>query len=285
MRTNRRQLLRGVGAAAVQATLIGASGCSEKPKTMDISGAALALTRQIPEDSLKRLAEKRVYFGHQSLGFNMLDGIADLRKSVPAIALKVTETRAASDFAAPVFAHSRIGKNDYPETKIAGFYEVMTQVGDKVDYAGFKMCYEDFGPKTDVQRVLGEYQAAMAKVASTHPKVTLLHFTTPLEVNVGGAKVWLRDLIGRSDYLKTINIRRNQYNDLLRAVYGGKAPLFDLEGVESTLPDGSRTQFKWGGKTYPALTPAYAADRGHLNVPGRQWVAANFLKFLSGLTA
>jgi len=83
MRTNRRQLLKGVAAATAQAALMGAAGCSEKPKTMDISRAALALVRQIPEDSWKRLAERRIYFGHQSVGFNILDGIGDLRKSLP----------------------------------------------------------------------------------------------------------------------------------------------------------------------------------------------------------
>jgi len=65
---------------------------------------------------------------------------ANLPGRAPAITLNVTQSRVASDFAAPVFAHSKNGKNDFPETKIAAFAEFMAQAGDKVDYAGFKMC-------------------------------------------------------------------------------------------------------------------------------------------------
>jgi len=141
----------------------------------------------------------------------------------------------------------------------------------------------DFSPKTDVGRLLSDYRAAMAKLAAAHPKTTIWHMTAPLEVNLGGARVWLKDLIGRSDWYKSSNIVRNQYNDAMRAEFSGKAPLFDLASAESTLPDGSRAQFSWGGKTYSSLAAAYAKDEGHLNASGRQWVAAHFLRFLAGL--
>ena len=70
--------------------------------------------------------------------------------------------------------------------------------------------------------------------------------------------------------------------DQLRADHGSE-PLFDLAGIESTLPDGTRcTQFLDRNRT-PGLIPEYTNDGGHLNDVGRAIVATAFLQFYNGL--
>lgn len=274
----RRNFLKGIVLVASQGAL---SSCARRDAKMDITGAAISLLRQVPPDSWKRLATKKIYLAHQSVGFDIIAGIEDLRKRSPVIELRIRETRNTSDFDGPVLAHSKNGKNGFPATKIAGFAEFMDQVGDKVDWAGFKMCYVDFKPDTGVQAVFEEYRTAMARLRTTHSRTTFLHLTAPLVLLPSGPRVWAKRLLGRPNNPLLSNIRRNEFNQTLLGEFRGKEPVFDLADTESRLPDGSRTEFSSGGKTYVALADAYSDNAGHLNEPGRQWVAAHFLKFLA----
>jgi hypothetical protein len=77
------------------------------------------------------------------------------------------------------------------------------------------------------------------------------------------------------------NIKRNEYNQMLISKYQGIDPIFDLAKVESTLPNGQRTTFKFGDKSYYALANQYTSDGGHLNEIGRYYAAKELLKVLS----
>ena len=52
----------------------------------------------VPASSWKALSEKKIYFGHQSVGFNIMDGVADLMKEYPDIKLNIIETKESSNF-------------------------------------------------------------------------------------------------------------------------------------------------------------------------------------------
>ena len=79
------------------------------------------------------------------------------------------------------------------------------------------------------------------------------------------------------------NIKRNEFNDLVRKEYTGKEPVFDLAMVESTYSNGSRNRFKADGNAYSALVPEYSHDGRHLNETGRKKVAEQLLIFLANL--
>ena len=49
--------------------------------------------KNVPASSWKALFEKKIYFGHQSVGFNIMDGITDLMKEYPDIKLNIVETK------------------------------------------------------------------------------------------------------------------------------------------------------------------------------------------------
>ena len=53
--------------------------------------------KDVPAEKWKKLAKKKIYFGHQSVGFNIMDGVQDVLKENPQIELKIVETRKAVD--------------------------------------------------------------------------------------------------------------------------------------------------------------------------------------------
>jgi lysophospholipase L1-like esterase len=92
-------------------------------------------------------------------------------------------------------------------------------------------------------------------------------------------------MLGRAPYGVLENLRREEYNDLLRQTYAGHAPLFDLARLESTDPNGEKTTAAWKGHLVPALAPLYTDDGGHLNALGRQLAAREFVAVLAAIPA
>ncbi|HDD05193.1 MAG TPA: hypothetical protein ENF51_01760 [Candidatus Aenigmarchaeota archaeon] len=251
---------------------------------MPEKGVTFKRIEDVPKSRWEALAKKQILFGHQSVGFNILDGIRDVMREHPFIKLNIVETEDPKDFNAPVFAHFRVGRNTDPRSKCDSFAEVMEKVGEKVDIAFFKFCYVDVGAKTDIDEVFSYYTKTMDSLKKKYPKVTFVHFTVPLTVSRTTIKTRIKLLIGWKEIWEyDDNIRRNQFNELLRNEYGGKEPLFDLASIESTFPDGRRSFFKKGGKVYYSLVPDYTLDGGHLNELGRKIVAEQLLIFLANL--
>ncbi len=91
----------------------------------------------------------------------------------------------------------------------------------------------------------------------------------------------MKRLFGRSPYGTVENVRRDEYNRLLRATYAGREPIFDLARIESTAPDGRLVTVTWDGITVPAMAPEYTVDGGHLNALGRQRAAREFIAVLA----
>jgi lysophospholipase L1-like esterase len=253
------------------------------------NGRALAeqYTRlqDVPEAIWQKLAEETLYFGHQSVGFNILYGIADVMKAYPQITLKIAETQSPADFQVPLFGHSRVGQNEDPQSKINAFANVLQQgVGTQTDFAMLKFCYVDFAPKTDTSQVFNAYQTAITQLRQQFPNVRIIHLTAPLTVSPqSGPKAWVKSLLGRPPWDAEENIKRNQYNALLKAEYAGKEPVFDIAEIESTFPNGKRSSFKVDGKEYYQMVPEYTDDGGHLNEKGRKIVAERLLLFLANL--
>jgi len=234
----------------------------------------------INEDMLKKVAAKKIYFGHQSVGYNILDGVNDILKNEPGIKINMVKTSDPSAFSSAVFAHDNVGLNDDPLSKLVDFERKLKQgIGNSADIAFFKFCYVDIIRGTDTERIFSEYKSAMERFKKEYPRTTFVHVTVPLTVPTPPLKAFVKRLLGREEN----NINRNIFNDMLRKEYEGKEPLFDLAKVESTYTDGSRAVFKRGGASYFSLVPEYTDDGGHLGEKGRKVVALEFIRFLSSL--
>jgi hypothetical protein len=246
--------------------------------------SAAAVIKNVPEAGWKNLAGKKIYFGHMSVGNNMLEGVQDLAKEYPFIRLNIVETKNPSSFDRPIFAHSPIGKNQDPKSKINDFVHLMDSgIGSRAEIAFFKLCYIDILAATDVDEVFKQYKNAMETLKKKYPKVTFVHVTSPLRVVQTGVLVPIKKVIGRPVGGYADNIKRSRFNELLRQEYKGKEPIFDLAAIEATYPDGRRATFDSDGKTYESLVADYTNDGGHLNEYGRKIVAAHFLAFLATL--
>ena len=181
----------------------------------------------VPKSKWEALSQKRIFFGHQSVGYNIIDGI--------------------------------------------------------------KFCYVDITAKSDVEKVFLYYKQTLQHLEKKYPKTIFIHCTVPLTLPKATFKRKIKLLLS----LKSIhtfetrvqedNIKRNQFNEMLRNEYKNKEPIFDLALIESTFPNGRRAFFKRSGKIYYSLVPDYTHDGGHLNELGRKIVAEQLLIFLANL--
>jgi hypothetical protein len=261
--------------------------------TMALSTAAYAQTPEkltgasnspaLP-DAFARMSQRRIFFGHQSVGGNVLDGIAKLASETPGTKLEVLQSEDKAALANPGLVHAMVGHNEDPASKIAHFEKLMTEgPGSNADVAFFKFCYVDFTPETDVEKLFSQYQASLKALKEKRPNVTFVHLTVPLTTVQTGLKGWLKNTLGSGAWGVRENMKRHQYNELLRKAYEGREPLFDLAKYESTAPDGKAEAFTRDGRSYPSLVRGYTDDGGHLNRLGQRVLAEKFVSFLGGL--
>lgn len=268
-------------AAALLALVLVACG----GPSVNTDAYARKIIEEIPTAHRESLSRNHIFFGHQSVGVNILSGIQALSRQGE-FTLDVVEARSADACPDhPALVHAAIGKNLDPISKIRDFAAVMRGgLGAQTDIAFLKFCYVDFESGSRLAEVFSEYKSTMATLEAEFPRTTFVHVTSPLTVVQSGAKALLKSVLGKKPSGITANMARHQFNQLLRQEYQGKAPLFDLAALESTYPDGSRAVFEEGGRSYPKLIDAYSSDGGHLNENGARWIAAHLVAFLATLS-
>jgi len=238
------------------------------------------------DDALKadlgRVSSARVYFGHQSVGGNIMDGMGDLQGQLGKPVIRVGELGSldvSGDHG--VLLHTKVGKNEQPVSKCEDFRRILDQqLAGVVNVALFKFCYVDFSDTSDVDAIFQTYSGTMDDLKQRHPNITFIHVTAPLRSVDRGPGVWAREMLGRPNRVKLANVNRNEFNRLLRQRYPAD-PMFDLAAVMSSYPDGRRESFKMNGNTYDSLVPAYTDDGGHLNAVGRTHAAAEFVSSIA----
>jgi len=268
--------LGAVVAAIVAMSCAGGESTTMAPTTSPLTGVA-------PE-AWARLAQTRILFGHQSVGANIVDGVRDVLRSQPQIRLDIVEEVAGTD-ERPAFVHFAAGRNTQPLSKIEDFTGRLRASAVKPDVAFLKFCYIDVNAGTDVRNLFERYRTTMAELKSVAPQTRIVHLTVPLRVVQSDWKVPVKRLIGRPIGGYADNIRRNEYNDLLRAEYAGREPLFDLAAIQSARPGGGRMVFESNGKEYLALAPELTSDGGHLNEQGKRVVAEALLAELARIAS
>jgi len=264
----------------VAATLTGCKG-----ETMKDDHTVYSNINEIPAAAWEKLSQKKIYFGHQSVGFNIIEGINALMKEYSQIKLNIVETNKLSDTTKGVFAHSRVGKNRDPKSKNDEFSQLVNTLFKQYPgVAMLKYCYVDIIDKTDVSKIFDEYSTTMAEIKQKHSKLNIIHFTVPLTTTRTTWKTKLKIILGKKEIGEyDSNIKRNEYNMMLANKYSGIEPIFDLAKIESTFPDGSRCTFQKNKKSYFSLVPEYSDDGGHLNDTGRKKVAEQLLLLLVNL--
>jgi hypothetical protein len=275
--------LRWVGLLALSAALLTGACRGGAVKQEPARRSALA---EVPDSTWQSLGTKRIFFGHQSVGANIMEGVADVLRDEPRIGLRVAGGEGALAGGGGVFAHGPVGRNGDPAGKTDDFARrIEGPLRGKVDVAFHKYCYVDITGTTDVAAVFAGYQKTMTRLHAEFPGVTFVHVTTPLVAVRSGPRAALKRLLGRDPGRYGDDFARERFNDLMRDAYRGREPLFDLAAIESTRPDGSREAIRSGNRSGYALVPAYTTDSSHLNEVGRRRVAEELLVFLARLPA
>jgi hypothetical protein len=225
--------------------------------------------------AIETFAQERIFFGHMSVGNNILSGLQQVRAihdvDLPE-AVEIEPGEAPSLPPGGMMVHAQIGENRDPSGKFANFERTLRAgVADQVDVAALKLCYIDVLWDTDVTKLFEQYRQMISRLEAAFPDVRFVHMTVPLTTGSHGIKDHLKVLAGRDD-----NAARERYNDLIRDTYGPDE-VFDIAAVESTQPDGSSGE--------RALFEGYTSDGAHLNATGSARVAAEFINFLADAEA
>ena len=239
----------------------------------------------VPRECWEKLTEKKIFFGHQSVGYNIIDGITEIVNERDYIKLHIIEAREPSAFEQPVLAHSQVGMNTQPFSKVERFVEIMDSgVGSRVDIAFFKFCYVDIMRDSDLQEIFNGYSAALEGLKQRYPNTKFLHVTVPIRSTPKGTKKFLKQtvklLIGRQGFFED-NMMRRDYNDLLNNAYSKTGLFFDLAHVEAVNSSGFECYAKKGVEKVYVMAPEYTEDGGHLNSLGRKKVAEQLMIILA----
>jgi hypothetical protein len=228
---------------------------------------------------LETLAHERIYFAHQSVGANILAGVSELAREA-GVPIRIVQAPNAAAIAPGTFGHFFVPENGAPLRKLANFEAALGR-GSGVDIALIKFCYVDIDASTDAKALFARYQATLAELRAANPHTTFVHVTLPLTTVQTGPKALVKRLLGRAPYGTIENVRREQYNTLLRRAYAGREPVFDIARLESTAPDGTVVTVRWDGAVVPAMASAYTDDGGHLNEVGRVRAARELVRVLT----
>ena len=239
--------------------------------------------KSINQKVWNQLSQQKIYFGHQSVGYNMVDGMEVVLKENTNIKLNIKKGNNLDLFKNPVFAHDNNGSNGDPKLKIDDFYNTVQKIGSSIDIAGFKLCYVDVEKGTDVNDLFSYYKKRMKEVSLNHPDLTLIYYTVPLKLLQSGPKGFIKKILGKDIGLED-NMARNEFNDLLRKEYQGQV-IFDLAEFESTFPNGKRLFSEVDGKKVYTMVPTYTNDGGHLSKSGKKKIGKEYLYFLAELSS
>lgn len=277
-----KTIIYSTAALVLAATLSGCAGEDVSAATTDTeSMRSLSDVRAIEWEAL---ANRRIFFGHQSVGRNILAGVRQVLEREPQITLRLVESENPGAIQGPAFIDANIGRNGDPESKANAFVRAIEQgFGDSGGIAMFKYCYVDVTPGTDIDKLFEDYATRIDSLKTVYPGLTIVHVTLPLKRLRGGKREWVKRLLGRSTDM-ALHVKRNRYNELLRARYQGTDPIFDLAMLESTRADGSRSAIRYRGRTVYTLAPEWTDDGAHLNEAAQIRVAEQLLILLATMS-
>lgn len=216
------------------------------------------------EDTLVRdleaLRGRALFFGHHSVGRDILDGVAEL----------AAETRVPV-----VIDEGPVGHNQRPLDKFKDFERQVLARRDEV--VAMKLCFVDFRPDTHVDALVAAYLETVARIRAARPDVTILHITPALTAREMHLRARINRFLGRQVWEDDANLRRLEFSERVRAAFP-RDPFLDLGAVESTRPDGAREMHLVGTRLVPMMWPGYTDDGGHLNALGRRWAAQAFVR-------
>lgn len=259
--------------AALGAFALAAVACTSPKPEMMSNSPSLSLSRQQWDAARSRT----VFFGHQSVGDNILDGLRQIAEAERWPAFNIVEAQAGSTVNGPALLHSKVGQNGDPTSKLTGFRRALEgRAGAAPEVAVVKFCFWDIRSETDVDAVFASYRETLDALGREFPGVTFMHATVPLVVEDRDWRAGVRRLLRMAVPTDGDNAAREALNRKIRGAYGSGGALFDIAALEQAAG------VERGSKV-PYLADEFSSDGAHLNHAGRQTVAAGLVRTLAGL--
>jgi hypothetical protein len=219
-----------------------------------------------------RFAAARVFFAHQSVGWNILDGVSMLARDAHGARVRVVNVAKETAPEGPALLHTEIGRNGEPLSKIHAFRELLEGgLGAQVELAVLKFCFWDFNRDTDVRAVFAEYESTLSRLQHEFPNVRFVHSTVPLMAADADWRARVRRLLLLPVPTTLDNAKRHEFSNLIRTRYADREPIFDVQAAE----DGADSD------DVPSLPDDLTTDGGHLNSEGKRRVSAAFVNSLA----
>lgn len=263
---------------ALSLLLLATAACSDEARVT--TSSPMRDLGQVTAEQWKALGTHTFYFGHQSVGANIIEGVREIESQRPEIQLRIVSD--APSPAAGVLNEFLIGRNEDTDSKNAAMITLAQSALGPSPVVMFKYCFVDVDETSDAKALFQHYRQTVAAVRARHPEAIVVHVTLPLATEPSKLRYYMNAVRGIPT-TRDANARRNEYNEMLRAAFVGKEPVFDLAAVESTRADGNLAYGVRDGARVPALAPEWSADGAHLNAAGRKHVAEQFLATLATL--
>ncbi|MDW7774278.1 MAG: hypothetical protein SCH71_15440 [Desulfobulbaceae bacterium] len=243
----------------------------------------------VPQEKWDALSGQRIFFGHQSVGYNIITGIEGILQERHNIKLDILNTSKVKEVNQPGLAHEWIGRNTDPVSKLEAFAALLhDKFGKETDIAMMKFCYVDITSDTDIDTLFIRYKTTLAELRKEFPETIFVHVTVPLTTKPQGidgvkaaGKNMIKKIMGKPVFDYKDNIKRNLFNNKMKAEYEGREPLFDLAGLEAGYMPDRPSSFARDNTTYLTLAAEYTNDGGHLNEAGARKIGEQFLFFLA----
>src|SRR5262245_25862860 len=185
----------------------------------------LATTLALTSEQRARLASRKIFFGHQSVGADILNGIKELSAGDSALPLRVVRSAEPASIGGPALVEAPIGTNGDPSSKAKAFAAALAHGvgggGGAGGVAMYKYCYLDFDASTDVPKIFREYREGIDRLKAANPGLTIVHITVPLTSGEASTRALVKRILGKPTVLDA-NAKRNQFNALLRQTYVGR---------------------------------------------------------------
>jgi hypothetical protein len=231
--------------------------------------------------AFRALRGRRVFFAHQSVGANLLQGLQQLGAALPGLAPALLESARPEPIASGVWQHARLGQNGLPLLKLERLREwIDAGLGARVDVVLFKLCYADVGPATQVEDLHAVLMKTLEGLRERFRDTRFVPMTVPLTAPPRGLRAHLKRCLLLPPGGAAENARRHALNERLRA---HQSPLFDLAAYEALDPSGVRAEVSLGGQKVPVLAPQNTSDGGHLVPAAQVRIARKLVEFVAGL--
>ena len=187
-------------------------------------------------DDLNTLAHERVYFGHQSVGKNILDGLKELSEA-QGVPVKIAERPGPQACTVPGSATSSSRRTGI-RCASSPISSSRSARGSQADLALVKFCYVDINADTDMRALFDAYRKTIDELrAKTHARSS----STSAAFDDGADRAeGVDEAASRPCTLRHHRQREARPIQHARRTYAGREPIFDLARVESIAADGTR---------------------------------------------